>query len=67
MQLTPQQIEQGRVWLRDCTPAPGDIDMDPDCVPVPWVESEIRRQYPGGIDCFLAAGELPIRGADAAD
>lgn len=69
MQLTPQQIEQGRTWLKDSILGQPDVDLDLDCesMPVAWIESEIRRQYPGGIDCFLGAGELTIRGADAAD
>ena len=67
MQLNPQQIELGREWLNDAFPGERDSDREVHSKSAPQIESEIRRQYPGGIDCFLAAGELSFSGADAAD
>jgi hypothetical protein len=67
MQLNPKQIKVGRKWLNDSFPGERESDRDALSISAPQIESEIRRQYPGGIDRFLAAGGLSFSGADASD
>lgn len=67
MRLNPQQIDQGRRWLRDSLSASADKDLDFEQLPAMLIEAEIRRHFAGGIDDFLASGELCLRGAEAAD
>lgn len=67
MQLNPKQIKVGRKWLNASFPSERESDRDAHSISALQIESEIRRQYPGGIDRFRAAGELSFSGADAAD
>ena len=67
MQLNPLQVEVGREWLKGQGPADRAAEDDPEPLPFPQIELLIRQCYPGGIDRFMGATALPLRGADAAD